>query len=104
MRQQTPLQQDGRVPLDPYRMPSSHHRMKMADVLCCAKLCHAHVVPCHPLQTEPVSEAKLKAAAGLAQLDARRYKAAARAFVSVSPELGTNYSEVRHQAHSAHSA
>lgn len=45
-------------------------------------------------KTEPVSEAKLKAAAGLAQLDARRYKAAARAFVTVNPELGTNYSEV----------
>jgi COP9 signalosome complex subunit 1 len=46
------------------------------------------------LQTEPVSEAKLKAAAGMAHLDGRRYKAAARAFVSVSPDLGTNYSDV----------
>jgi COP9 signalosome complex subunit 1 len=39
--------------------------------------------------------AKLKAAAGLAHLDGRRYKQAARAFVDVSPELGTNYSDVR---------
>lgn len=46
------------------------------------------------LQAEPVAEAKLKAAAGLASLDSRRYKAAARAFVSVSAELGTNYSDV----------
>lgn len=49
---------------------------------------------CVFFQTEPVSEAKLKAAAGLAQLDSRRYKAAAKAFVSVNPELGTNYSDV----------
>jgi hypothetical protein len=59
----------------------------MCQNMCCAALCI--------LQTEPVSEAKLKAAAGLAQLDGRRYKAAARAFVSVNPELGTTYSEVK---------
>lgn len=78
----------------------------------CLSLC-CHLNPCyHPLrqhcdachhnlshhsnhqQTEPVSEAKLKAANGLAQLDGRRYKQAARAFVSINPELGTNYSDV----------
>lgn len=63
--------------------PWVHWRL-MCGMLCCA----VH------LQTEAVSEAKLKAAAGLAQLDGRRYKAAARAFVSVNPELGTTYSEV----------
>lgn len=50
-------------------------------------------------QADPVSEAKLKAAAGLAALDSRRYKAAARAFVSVNPELGTNYSDVSGSIH-----
>lgn len=56
--------------------------------------CHATLSCAVPLQTDAVSEAKLKAAAGLAQLDGRRYKAAARAFVGVSPELGANYSDV----------
>jgi hypothetical protein len=67
------------------RFPDSSAANVCQD-MCCAVLC--------VLQTEPVSEAKLKAAAGLAQLDGRRYKAAARAFVSVNPELGTTYSEV----------
>jgi COP9 signalosome complex subunit 1 len=46
------------------------------------------------LQADAVTAAKLKAAAGLAYLDNRRYKLAARAFVEVSPELGTSYSDV----------
>lgn len=45
-------------------------------------------------QADPVTGAKLKAAAGLAYLDNRRYKLAAKAFAEVSPELGTNYSDV----------
>jgi hypothetical protein len=54
---------------------------------CCTHTC---------AQTEDgVTAAKLKAAAGLAHLDGRRYKQAARAFVDVSPELGTTYSDVR---------
>jgi hypothetical protein len=45
-------------------------------------------------QADAVTAAKLKAAAGLAYLDNRRYKLAARAFVEVSPELSTSYSDV----------
>ncbi|WIA41006.1 hypothetical protein OEZ86_004647 [Tetradesmus obliquus] len=45
-------------------------------------------------KADAVTAAKLKAAAGLAYLDNRRYKLAARAFVEVSPELGTSYSDV----------
>lgn len=41
-----------------------------------------------------MTAAKLKAASGLANLDNRRYKIAAKAFVEVSPELGTGYSDV----------
>ncbi len=45
-------------------------------------------------QADTVTAAKLRAAAGLAALDGRRYKAAARALVDVSPELGAGYSDV----------
>jgi hypothetical protein len=46
------------------------------------------------VQADAVTAAKLKAAAGLAYLDNRRYKMAARAFVEVSPDLTTSYSDV----------
>eukprot|EP00775_Hariotina_reticulata_P007615 gene7612-7817_t len=45
-------------------------------------------------KADAVTAAKLKAAAGLAYLDNRRYKMAARAFVEVSPDLSTSYSDV----------
>jgi hypothetical protein len=51
-----------------------------------------------------VTAAKLKAAAGLAYLDNRRYKLAARAFVEVSPELSTSYSDVSTYVASGYSA
>ncbi|GAB2217307.1 hypothetical protein Droror1_Dr00000479 [Drosera rotundifolia] len=43
---------------------------------------------------EPVTAAKLKCAAGLANLETKKYKLAARKFLDVGPELGNNYSEV----------
>ncbi|KAL9270775.1 COP9 signalosome complex subunit 1-like protein [Drosera capensis] len=42
---------------------------------------------------EPVTAAKLKCAAGLANLETKKYKLAARKFLDVGPELGNNYSE-----------
>ena len=44
--------------------------------------------------TEPTLVAQLRVAAGLAFLEARRYKLAARKFLEVSPEKGSIYSEV----------
>lgn len=52
-------------------------------------------MPTQPQGEGAVTGAKLRAAAGLAHLDGRRYKQAARAFVDVSPELGSSYSDVR---------
>lgn len=46
------------------------------------------------VQSDVVMCAKLRCAAGLAFLDAKKYKLAARAFVDISPELGTSYSDV----------
>ncbi|KAL9263284.1 COP9 signalosome complex subunit 1-like protein [Drosera capensis] len=43
---------------------------------------------------EPVTAAKLKCAAGLANLETKKYRLAARKFLDVGPELGNNYSEV----------
>ncbi|GFY92607.1 COP9 signalosome complex subunit 1 [Actinidia rufa] len=43
---------------------------------------------------EPITVAKLRAAAGLALLETKKYKLAARKFLETSPELGNNYSEV----------
>lgn len=43
---------------------------------------------------EPVTIAKLRCAAGLAHLEGKKYKLAARKFLEVGPELGNNYTEV----------
>uniref|UniRef100_A0A803M3F0 Methyltransferase n=1 Tax=Chenopodium quinoa TaxID=63459 RepID=A0A803M3F0_CHEQI len=47
-----------------------------------------------PEALDPVTIAKLRCAAGLAHLEAKKYKLAARKFLEVGPELGNNYSEV----------
>lgn len=46
------------------------------------------------LASDSLAGAKLKAASGLALLDSRKYKLAARKFVDVAPELAGNYSDV----------
>lgn len=43
---------------------------------------------------EAVTVAKLRCAAGLAHLESRKYKLAARKFLETGPELGNNYTEV----------
>ncbi|KAJ9563419.1 hypothetical protein OSB04_008579 [Centaurea solstitialis] len=43
---------------------------------------------------DPITVAKLQCAAGLAHLEAKKYKHAARKFLETAPELGNNYSEV----------
>ncbi|KAJ0439302.1 putative proteasome component (PCI) domain, winged helix DNA-binding domain superfamily [Helianthus annuus] len=43
---------------------------------------------------DPITIAKLQCAAGLAHLEAKRYKLAARKFLETAPELGNDYSEV----------
>ncbi|CAM8926481.1 unnamed protein product [Rhodiola kirilowii] len=43
---------------------------------------------------DPVTSAKLRAAAGLAHLESKKYKLAARMFLETGFELGNNYSEV----------
>lgn len=43
---------------------------------------------------ESLTVAKLRCAAGLANLEAKKYKLAARKFLEVGPELGNNYTEV----------
>ncbi|CAL5331543.1 COP9 signalosome complex subunit 1-like [Camellia sinensis] len=43
---------------------------------------------------EPITVAKLRAAAGLALLEAKKYKLAARKFLETGHELGNNYTEV----------
>lgn len=47
-----------------------------------------------PDSLDPITVAKLRCAAGLAHLDAKKYKLAARKFLETGPELGNNYSEV----------
>ncbi|GAB4844432.1 COP9/signalosome complex subunit Csn1 [Ancistrocladus abbreviatus] len=47
-----------------------------------------------PEALDPVTTAKLRCAAGLAHLEAKKYKFAARKFLEVGIELGNNYSEV----------
>ena len=41
-----------------------------------------------------MTSAQLRCATGLALLDGKKYRLAARAFVGVSPELGTSYGDV----------
>ncbi|KAL6499306.1 COP9/signalosome complex subunit Csn1 [Orobanche hederae] len=43
---------------------------------------------------DPVTIAKLRCAAGLAHLESRKYKLAARKFLETGPDLGNNYTEV----------
>ncbi|KAL3649528.1 COP9/signalosome complex subunit Csn1 [Castilleja foliolosa] len=43
---------------------------------------------------DPVTIAKLRSAAGLAHLEGKKYKLAARKFLETGPELGNNYTEV----------
>ncbi|MQL88788.1 hypothetical protein Taro_021366 [Colocasia esculenta] len=43
---------------------------------------------------DPITVAKLRCAAGLAFLETKKYKLAARKFLETGPELGNNYSEV----------
>ncbi|KAK9742910.1 hypothetical protein RND81_03G204900 [Saponaria officinalis] len=47
-----------------------------------------------PEALEPVVTAKLRCAAGLANLETKKYKLAARKFLEVGPELANHYSEV----------
>ncbi|GFR53055.1 hypothetical protein Agub_g15730, partial [Astrephomene gubernaculifera] len=47
--------------------------------------------------SDPATAAKLRAAAGLQALQARKYKAAARKFCEVGPDLGSSYCEVLSQ-------
>ncbi|KAB1214431.1 COP9 signalosome complex subunit 1 [Morella rubra] len=43
---------------------------------------------------DPITGAKLRCAAGLAHLEGRKYKLAARKFLEAGPELGSHYNEV----------
>eukprot|EP01027_Heterolobosea_sp_BB2_P003518 GEZU01005325.1.p2 GENE.GEZU01005325.1~~GEZU01005325.1.p2 ORF type:complete len:313 (-),score=116.68 GEZU01005325.1:32-970(-) len=43
---------------------------------------------------DPIIQAKLKCAAGLANLDGKKYKQAARKFLEIGVDLGSNFSEV----------
>ncbi|EPS64067.1 hypothetical protein M569_10712, partial [Genlisea aurea] len=43
---------------------------------------------------DPITATKLKCAAGLAHLDGKKYKLAARKFLETGPELGNHYTEV----------
>ncbi|KAA8545696.1 hypothetical protein F0562_020853 [Nyssa sinensis] len=47
-----------------------------------------------PDALDPITVAKLRCAAGLAQLEAKKYKLAARKFLETGHELGNNYTEV----------
>ncbi|XP_010919243.2 COP9 signalosome complex subunit 1 [Elaeis guineensis] len=47
-----------------------------------------------PDMLDAVTVAKLRCAAGLAYLEAKKYKLAARKFLETGPELGNNYTEV----------
>jgi COP9 signalosome complex subunit 1 len=46
------------------------------------------------LAQDALASAQLKAAAGLALLDAKKYKLAARKFAEVSPDMGQQYNSV----------
>ncbi|CAN8267884.1 unnamed protein product [Cochlearia groenlandica] len=48
----------------------------------------------NPETLDPIVVAKLRCASGLAQLDLKKYKLAARKFLDVNPELGNSYNEV----------
>ncbi|GMP61645.1 hypothetical protein CsSME_00024027 [Camellia sinensis var. sinensis] len=48
----------------------------------------------NPDALDPITVAKLRAAAGLALLEAKKYKQAARKFLETGPELGNHYTEV----------
>ncbi|XP_068634506.1 COP9 signalosome complex subunit 1-like [Aristolochia californica] len=48
----------------------------------------------NPDALDPITVAKLKCAAGLAHLEGKKYKLAARKFLETGIELGNNYSEV----------
>ncbi|KAG1362306.1 COP9 signalosome complex subunit 1 [Cocos nucifera] len=47
-----------------------------------------------PESLDSITVAKLRCAAGLAYLEAKKYKLAARKFLETGPELGNNYTEV----------
>lgn len=47
-----------------------------------------------PEALDPITISKLRCAAGLAHLESKKYKLAARKFLEVGPELGNSYSEV----------
>lgn len=47
-----------------------------------------------PEPLEPITVAKLRCASGLAHLDSKKYKHAARKFLETGPELANNYTEV----------
>ncbi|XP_061340158.1 COP9 signalosome complex subunit 1-like [Gastrolobium bilobum] len=47
-----------------------------------------------PEALDPITVAKLRCAAGLANLEAKKYKLAARKFLETGPELGNHYNEV----------
>ncbi|XP_010933872.1 COP9 signalosome complex subunit 1 [Elaeis guineensis] len=47
-----------------------------------------------PESLDSITAAKLRCAAGLAYLEAKKYKLAARKFLETGPELGNNYTEV----------
>ncbi|KAK7292596.1 hypothetical protein RJT34_15447 [Clitoria ternatea] len=47
-----------------------------------------------PEALDPITVAKLRCAAGLANLEAKKYKLAARKFLETGPELGCHYNEV----------
>ncbi|CAL9108760.1 unnamed protein product [Musa textilis] len=47
-----------------------------------------------PEQLDPVTHSKLRCAAGLAHLETKKYKLAARKFLETGHELGNNYTEV----------
>ncbi|XP_059651471.1 COP9 signalosome complex subunit 1 [Cornus florida] len=48
----------------------------------------------NPDALDPITVAKLRCASGLANLEAKKYKLAARKFLETGPELGNNYTEV----------
>ncbi|URD80004.1 COP9 signalosome complex subunit [Musa troglodytarum] len=47
-----------------------------------------------PEQLDPITHSKLRCAAGLAYLETKKYKLAARKFLDTGPELGNNYTDV----------
>jgi len=47
-----------------------------------------------PEALDPITAARLRCAAGLAHLEAKKYKLAARKFLETGPELGSHYNDV----------